>query len=285
MLNSLKETKRIAVLIPLYRNVLDSYEQISLAQCKKILNRYDLIFVSPEDLDITEIQEEYGVANVERFAKEYFQSTCTYSRLMLSKEFYRRFQRYEFILIYQLDAFVFADQLMDWCAKGQDYVGAPWIGEDWPKTIMPMAKKPLWARIFLFKMLFFKKDNFVGNGGLSLRKVSSALKVLGVLGGYASNWLTNEDVFWSIYVPNVLPFFKVPDMRDAARFSLEQCPREGLEMNGGLLPFGCHAWEKWDIDCWRPHIERRGYSLEINTVGSEKSPTEVMPGPNDRQLV
>ncbi len=227
------------------------------------------MLISPEELDVSGIQKEYGVARVERFDKNNFQSTKTYNRLLLSREFYQRFLGYEFILIYQLDAFVFEDQLMDWCEKGQDYIGAPWIGENWPETIMSMAKKPLWARIFLFKLLFFKKNNSVGNGGLSLRKVSSALKATAFLGSYASNWSLNEDVFWSIYVPNVLPFFKVPDMKTAARFSLEQNPQEGLEMNGGKLPFGCHAWEKWDIECWRPYIESRGYRLPPIDVCSE----------------
>lgn len=257
------ETKnKVAVLVPLYRSVLDPYEKISLAQCIKILNCYDVIFVSPEGLDASGIKAEFGVTKVEWFDRENFRSTKTYNHLLLSREFYQKFLGYEFVLIYQLDAFVFEDHLMDWCEQGQDYIGAPWIGEEWPETVMPVAKKPLWTRFFLFKRLFFKKDNSVGNGGLSLRKVSSALKALGLLGGYASNWQWNEDVFWSIYVPNVLPFFKVPDKKTAARFSLEQNPREGLEWNGGVLPFGCHAWEKWDIDFWRPHIEGRGYPLE-----------------------
>jgi glycosyltransferase involved in cell wall biosynthesis len=74
----------------------------------------------------------------------------------------------------------------------------------------------------------------------------------------------NEDVFWSVYVPNVLPFFNVPDVATAARFSLELYPRLGFEMNGHVLPFGCHAWEKWDPEFWHAHIEAQGYGLAVS---------------------
>lgn len=44
---------------------------------------------------------------------------------MLSAEFYDRFAAYEYVLIYQLDAFVFADRLAEFCQMGYDYIGAP----------------------------------------------------------------------------------------------------------------------------------------------------------------
>lgn len=46
---------------------------------------------------------------------------------MLTKEFYLRFRQWEYLLIYQLDAYVFQDELMDWCNKGYDYIGAPFL--------------------------------------------------------------------------------------------------------------------------------------------------------------
>ena len=74
----------------------------------------------------------------------------------MTEQFYRAFSAYEYILIYQLDCLVFASNLKEWCRKGWDYVGAPWLNSpDDP------------AQGFLA----------VGNGGLSLRRVTSALAV------------------------------------------------------------------------------------------------------------
>jgi hypothetical protein len=39
---------------------------------------------------------------------------------MKSKQFYERFVAYDYMLIYQLDAYVFKDELDDWSAKGYD---------------------------------------------------------------------------------------------------------------------------------------------------------------------
>lgn len=44
---------------------------------------------------------------------------------MLEADFYRRFGKYKYMLIYQLDAFVFSDKLLDFCEMGYDYIGAP----------------------------------------------------------------------------------------------------------------------------------------------------------------
>jgi hypothetical protein len=90
---------------------------------------------------------------VERFEARWFRSTGTYNALLLSKTFYTRFAAYEHVLIHQLDAFVFADALDRFCALRYDYIGAPWSHD-------PSARR------------------IVGNGGFSLRRVSTALRVL-----------------------------------------------------------------------------------------------------------
>src|SRR6266487_2982895 len=119
--------KEVAVVIPVYRPQMTAYEEISLNQCLKILGRYPLIFISPDDLDMSSYLTRAPHAEVRTFASSHFQNLDAYDRLLLSKPFYDRFRDYRYILIYQLDAFVFSDQLEDWCARGFDYVGAPWI--------------------------------------------------------------------------------------------------------------------------------------------------------------
>jgi len=200
--------KEVAILIPIYRIELTENEKIALSQCAKILKKYDIIIIHPNNIDIAKIKNDYQIGKAKPFDRKYFSNTNGYNRLLLTIDFYREFLQYKFILIYQLDAFVFHDSLQYWCRQDYDYVGAPWIGEAWPHAIMRNTKKPLWANNFIFRYLFFAKENFVGNGGFSLRKISSAIIALAILKKHAISWEINEDIFWSIFVRNTLPFLK-----------------------------------------------------------------------------
>ena len=44
-----------AIVIPIYKDRLSSFEEKSLKQCVKILSKYQFIFVSPHGLDMREI--------------------------------------------------------------------------------------------------------------------------------------------------------------------------------------------------------------------------------------
>ena len=148
--------KKVAVVIPTYSEKLAKHELISLHQLCKVLGNYDKFFVAPEGLKIEYGDFASGI-RVEYFPKAFFKSTITYSQLLLSENFYARFAGYEYILIHQLDVFVFKDRLMEFCQLGYDYIGAP-----------ALKYVPLWRFI----------DARVGNGGLSLRKVASCRRLV-----------------------------------------------------------------------------------------------------------
>ena len=73
-----------------------------------------------------------------------------YNKLKKSKFFYRLFSEYDFILTYELDSYVFRNELRTWVAKEYDYIGAPWP----PFYVNRENKKDLVR---------------VGNGGFSMR--------------------------------------------------------------------------------------------------------------------
>jgi len=82
-----------------------------------------------------------------------------FNRLKISPLLYWKFRRYDYILFYELDAFVFRDELDKWCQAGYDYIGAPWFdGFERCSNDSPFLG--------------------VGNGGFSLRRISAALRVL-----------------------------------------------------------------------------------------------------------
>ncbi|MBO7213161.1 MAG: hypothetical protein J6U99_01215, partial [Rikenellaceae bacterium] len=110
---------RVVVVIPTYRNELSEWEKLSLEQCVKVLSKnHHIKIVAPEGIDSHGLQ-------VERFDSKFFDGLAGYNKLMLAAEFYDRFSDYDYILIYQLDGWVFRDRLNEWCSQGWDYIGAP----------------------------------------------------------------------------------------------------------------------------------------------------------------
>jgi hypothetical protein len=169
--------KTIKVLIPIYRSCFGELEEKSLLQCMKVLKYYSIVLVQPEGLDNGYITEKFPNVEVESFSKHFFKNIDGYNELLLSSLFYERFLDSEYILIYQLDAFVFKDELRDWCQKGYDYIGAPWIATQNNAIGMKIFDKV--ATIFNSKKKNERKQIFykVGNGGFSLRKTSSHYKI------------------------------------------------------------------------------------------------------------
>lgn len=252
---SKKALHPVSVVIPIYKTELSKSEKLSLDRCLTVLNKHPITVISPQGLSFDKIFFKDVQVKFEFFDKTYFQSVDDYSKLMLSTEFYRRFLNYKYILIYQLDALVFKDDLLAWCNKGFDYIGAPWLNED---EVAYWSYQSSTARRFLKKLnIFFNKGvaNGVGNGGLCLRNVKKCLFVLLIFRQKAYTWKVNEDIFWAYFVTSYFPFFKIPDRLTSLQFSFESYPDKCYELNNKTLPFGCHAWEKHNIDFWRQFID------------------------------
>jgi hypothetical protein len=248
---------RIAVVIPCYKTELNALEQRSLDQCLKVLKDYDVIFAIPEGL---EVKDRPSSVITEEFDREYFRNISGYNKLMLTSEFYERFLKYDYILIYQLDAFVFRNELRSWCEKGYDYIGAPWIAT---KNITSSLLKPFKSKSLKKREPIFYK---VGNGGFSLRKTDTFYEIAGKLKQEIEQQLTEkqeeiysiEDVFWSLKVPELFPEFKIPGYREALGFAMDRKPKLALKLNNDQLPFGCHGIDKPKVkDFWEPIIERK----------------------------
>ena len=232
---------KVAVVIPVYKEELDPLEQISLAQVRKVLGKYPIMFAAPEGKNFSYFAQSDTVAY---FPTQFFQSTRTYNRLMMSPQFYEMFKDCEYILIYQLDAFVFCDALEYFCSLGYDYIGAPW------------------PRMYIEN----KKENFsrVGNGGFSLRAVKSHYNLLANHLDLVNQWLERqlpEDVFFSHCGKRDDCSFRVAPINIAYKFSAEFNLPRVIKKNGGKLPFGCHAWNEKDADFYTQLFLKLGYDL------------------------
>lgn len=253
----------VAVIVPIYTAELSDTEKKNLSNNLKVLSDRQFIFIKPQSLMIDlnsflPCLTGHKNIRVSEFDDNYFSSVNGYNRLLLSQMFYQRFIQYKYVLICQLDAFVFRNDLQKWLDRGYDYLGAPWTATE-ESTFIKMTRSGrisslLKAGAYFNKMIFGKKDFRIGNGGLSLRKVKKCLSVLRILGSYARKWRENEDIFWAVLVPQLLYFFKIPNMTEVLGFAFEKEPEELYKSNNRQLPFGCHAYEKYNPEFWAKFI-------------------------------
>ncbi len=148
--------KTVAIVVPMYKEKLSENEKISIKHLLHFLGNYDKYFITPKKL-----RTNHPEFKIIKFNNKYFKNTKTYSKLLLTKNFYKKFNDYKYILIYQLDALVFSDQLLYWCNKNYDYIGAPWINSEMKKLNHN-----------------YNKPDHCGNGGFSLRNIKNSIKTL-----------------------------------------------------------------------------------------------------------
>ena len=109
---------KIIIIIPVYKKLLTEDEILSLKQCFKVLSKYEIRLACPDNLDVSEYNKIIGkTIKTERFAPCLFEGIKGYNELTTNCEFYNRFHDFDFMLIYQLDAWVFYDKLTEWCEK------------------------------------------------------------------------------------------------------------------------------------------------------------------------
>lgn len=268
---------KVAIVIPFYKSSLTELEKISLDQCFKVLSHYPLIAIKPDSLDLSGLSFSKAFSQIVTFKDSFFKNVQGYNALMLSSGFYQQFLDYEFILIYQLDAFVFRDELSQWCTKGYDYIGAPWLKRNHDKTRLDAFKTKLKKRFYTFFNISKygvpsdrQFDNRVGNGGFSLRRVqkfySLSLKFRNEMQPYfdRNEFKFHEDVFWSIEVNRKRQRLKIPSYWEALHFSFENNPERSMQLTNNQLPFGCHAWDL-HTDFWKPYFENLGFQIPLES--------------------
>jgi len=265
--------KQIVIVIHIYKNMPNEKELVSLKQCFIVLKNYDICFVALESLDAVFYEnmcKKLNIKfNIKRFADNYFKGLDGYNKLMLNYDFYNGFRKYKFMLVHQLDAYVFKDDLLYWTKQGYDYIGAPWFeGMDNAGTNASLLPE-------------------IGNGGFSLRKIKPLLNILhknqkfeklthmlsvdssirrviknyfdykNSIEFYLENFKEYEDIFWAKHARYFDEKFKTPAPSEALKFSFECNPHILYKMNNEQLPFGCHAWDRYNYEFWKQFIRER----------------------------
>ncbi|MFT8458976.1 MAG: DUF5672 family protein [Liquorilactobacillus ghanensis] len=232
--------KKCIIGIPIYKDNLNDTERISLQRISQCFKNEEIVFIAPISLkfDFTEILSEYQVLH---FPNHFFSNRRSYSQLLLSTTFYESFKNYEYLLICQLDVFVFSNRLNEFCNLNYDYIGAP---------------------------MYFPFGANVGNGGFSLRKINSCIRMLKMRDKiYFNNpWQLSlemmEDQFFSYCGAREEFNFQVPSVDLARGFALDAC----FEMKGQeIVPFAIHNFNFISF-FWKQKISSLGFDLPEATI-------------------
>lgn len=264
------KSNKLVIVIPTHKTNYSDSEKISLFHLEHYLKKYDKYFAVPVRIKNKAKRKGYKVIT---YPNEYFTSVPKYCELLNQKYFYTPFKKYEYMLIYHLDSLVFSD-IQNWLKLGFDYIGPPWF-------------RPIIGTLTHKKG--YPKTG--GNGGLSLRKIQTFINIIekaeklatrdtknsrtrkwwflkAILTGKSHKiWLNappscypfNEDGFWSYEAPKYDPLYKVATFKKSLEFGFEKYPRKCFKLNNNQLPFGTHAWTKYDEEFWKLHLLKRDF--------------------------
>lgn len=243
--------KKFCIVIPIYKAPSLLERETIKNMFGKIKPTYDVYYVCPERFkDEHDVVDEYRMLpdlntthniTFTYFPDKYFESPSSYSQLCLLDDFYRTFSEYEYMYILQLDVWIFRDEFEYWCSIGYDYIGGPII-----------SKGSLWQHL----------PN-VGNGGFSLRKISTFIDICDKNGILRTSYPEIDKVWDSVeiedkFICDTLKYIyhlEMPKVHDAFLFAWDQNANYIYENLTKRMPFGAHAIDK-QIMFWREHIKQ-----------------------------
>ena len=158
-----------AVIIPVYKTQPSRTDLLSIEQTLKVLHpRHEVYYLAPEGMDLS----AYPPAGVMEAPRRFFTGRKSYSELCCRPELYEALAGYDYMLIMQHDGWVFRDDLDEFMNLNYDYIGAPIIVGAWK------FERPL-----------------IGNGGVSLRRVKTFIKVCRCYGPRSTEYHPEDPSF------------------------------------------------------------------------------------------
>lgn len=267
----------VAIVVPLsMRQDLLPDEELSLRHLCHYLGAYDKYFVAPAG---SRVQREGFVTR--HVPTKFFGSGPAHGNLLMWRPFYESFRAYEYIFLYHLDSLIFSDDLLSWCRAGFDYIGPPWV---------PCADTPLvtdarvgnggctlyrvasMCRVLENRHRQEPRTRLIDLVARNFERLEPGYRLLALVHRrYPHPFIDRvlqhrartrdplahgvcTDQFWSVEARRFLPTFRVASVEEGLRFAFEAGPRECFERNGHRMPFGCHAWARYDRAFWEPFL-------------------------------
>jgi hypothetical protein len=272
---------KVCVVVSVHSAAPSYYELVSFQQCFKILAKHAVYVIAPHGLDLSAYKNLVPDFKVKFVDKKWQASKLNYNKFKLSQYFYKLFNNYEYLLTYELDAFIFSDELDYWCGKGYDYIGAPWFEEyDAVKgNILRVGNSGFSLRRVqalqqgIRSIYYVDPTRYVSIRNSKFLKKSkkfifSNLNIIASIRSLFSKENSSIQKATILYEDRViangmlrLKNFNIAPVDEAIKFSFEVNPDILYKMNDNTLPMGCHAWWLSDLEFWKPFIENYGYKL------------------------
>jgi hypothetical protein len=268
------DPRLVVIVIIAHKAEISREEAASLRQCYAVLGKYSIRLICPQGLNVSAYKTIIPDAEIEFIDPKWQSDYRMFNRLKIEPLLYEKFRDYKFMMYYELDAWVFADEMEKWCAMEYDYIGSPWIEkmENGKPEFYPYGGNggfslrrisaclhvwSVWKTMKTRSEIWEYHKQFHGAFGLFLRMPLILLRMAG-LGNNSKHYMKktaeNEDFFWCKTAPKIDPSFKVAPAETGMQFSFEKHPSVLYRMNGEKLPFGCHAWCKYEPEFWANFI-------------------------------
>ncbi len=250
------------IVIPCHKQDPSAEEKVSLLQCQKILGDFPIYIVHPSGMKTGAYELIFPRLQSLPVSPEWMSSISAYNKLMISPYIFNALQNYTHILIHEPDAIVLKDELIFWCSQNFDYIGAPWFNSDKKDDFtlkatgnfgLSLIKVSTANNLFLKNPRWYTHSMIIRDLIRGLRGQITDLKdaflAMGRRGRLANAdalYKDHCDIFWSYLVPKVDSLFLIAPPEKAIHFAWETHPDKCQKICGSRLPFGIHAWSKYD---------------------------------------
>lgn len=224
------------IVTPIWKEKLSTEELKFLRITNKNNSNLPKYFLTPDHLNINYYRNEFPDWKYIKISGHHLSSTKRYSQYLLKPDLYKKLDQYRYLVICQTDA-VLIKNISDIKMGDIDYIGAPWHP---PHTLTLPELFGIRGIPKLFYMLNISEKLYVGNGGLSIRRINKFLNLTKKI-YYRKLIKINEDVFFSY-------LGKKGKIKCASSNYANQIFNETTLKYKNDIPdvYGFHAMQKWN---------------------------------------
>ncbi|RBL93862.1 DUF5672 family protein [Chitinophaga flava] len=263
----------MCVIITVHQPYMSAEEEVSLLACYRHLKAYDCFLVFPAGMDTVSYQHIHPQLILQPVAPEWLSSILHYNRMKVNPSFYALFSDYQFMMTYELDAYIFSSDIAAHHGFDYDFIGSPifegfmnatpgapfmeMLNSGFSIRNISIGRKAL-KRLRQYRVIWKGYRFLLSNAAWLCKMVPASTRELIYnyhLTNYYKGFDFNEDIIWSQVFPAIYPAFRVAPLERAYRFGFEVNAAELYELNHHRLPLGCHAWSKFP-GFWKTYIER-----------------------------
>ncbi len=282
---------RPVIIVPVHKETPTPAELVSIRQLGRIMTGRKIFVLSPQALNTKSYKDLLPGAEDLKVDPAWMGSIRAYNQMMIAPMLYRRLRDYTHMLLHEPDAILLRDELDHWCTQPYDYIGAPWLYWDesegcakfgggangglslcnldaMRRVTSSWKRWHSWRHVMGDLVAGAKGDRF------KFRRGMVAAYPGGLLRGAHRLYSTGWDIFWTTVVPPLQPDFRKAPPEVCVHFFWELASYICYEITKHQLPFGLHAWPKYDFGFLRPHMINCGIDFSgFDMSGSGIDPT------------